>query len=237
MLTSIVVAYVDLLEYTTKCINTIQKSKLKHEIEIILIDAGSKEKETNAKLKEYFKKYKNIRYVLPEIKLSFSQSMNLGLSLAKGEYIILMNNDVEIGENTLYNLVENCNRLNGFVGMHGHILKYEDPNMFGFKKIVKQNYPFEVDYLGMSLMCGRKSMWNTVGPVDNEYKIGYCEDTDYGLRAQIKGISSHVICCDGCKHEGGATMNKVPNLEYYRAMNIKRFMNKWGDYLKTRNGH
>ena len=68
--------------------------KLKYEI--IVIDNNSSEKETFKLLKEYKDKYDNFRYKRIECEFNYSYLNNEAVKLAKGDYVLLLNNDIEV---------------------------------------------------------------------------------------------------------------------------------------------
>ncbi|MCI6784447.1 MAG: glycosyltransferase family 2 protein [Lachnospiraceae bacterium] len=82
-----------------KCIASIQRGSYRN-YEIIIIENNSKSEEIFAYYKELELQYPNIRVVewKPQIPGTFNYSAinNYGASFAKGEYLLLLNNDIEI---------------------------------------------------------------------------------------------------------------------------------------------
>lgn len=81
---SIIVPIYNVEEYLPKCLETLIQQTLK-EIEIILINDGSKDKSLEICL-EYAKKDKRIR-VIDKVNEGVSVARNVGIELAEGEYI------------------------------------------------------------------------------------------------------------------------------------------------------
>jgi GT2 family glycosyltransferase len=78
-----------------KCISSILKQTRYSGYEIVIIENNSEEDETFNYYEE-IKKYNNIRIVTFKGKFNFSEINNFGVKYTKGDYIILLNNDIEI---------------------------------------------------------------------------------------------------------------------------------------------
>ncbi len=103
---SILVPSLNVEEYVSECIESIINQTLKN-IEIICIDAGSTDNTLNI-LEEYSKKDSRIKLVHSS-KKSYGYQMNLGLTLAMGEYVGIVETDDYIAEDMyekLYSLTE-----------------------------------------------------------------------------------------------------------------------------------
>ncbi len=111
-----------------KCIASIQQGSYR-DYEIIIIENNSKSKEIFDYYKELQTQYQNIRVVewKPEIPGTFNYSTinNYGASFAKGEYLLLLNNDIEIiTKDYMERLLALCEKEN--IGAVGAKLYYPD---------------------------------------------------------------------------------------------------------------
>ncbi|HHV75686.1 MAG TPA: glycosyltransferase family 2 protein, partial [Thermoanaerobacterium sp.] len=98
-LSSIIIVTHNQLEYTRKCIESIRKhTKLPYEL--IVIDNAS-----NDETVEYLESQHDIKLIKNNENRGFPASCNQGISIAKGEYIVLLNNDTIVTENWLNNLL------------------------------------------------------------------------------------------------------------------------------------
>lgn len=77
----------------------------KKEYEIIIVDNNSQDNSIKI-LSEYAKKYPRIKLVILSKNKGFAGGNNKGIKQAKGEYIVLLNNDCVADENWLKNLIE-----------------------------------------------------------------------------------------------------------------------------------
>lgn len=93
---SIIVPVYNVEKYIKKCLDSLVNQTLK-EIEMILINDGSKENEETIIL-EYQKKYSNICYLKKE-NGGQASARNLGLTKAKGEFILFVDSDDFIEKN------------------------------------------------------------------------------------------------------------------------------------------
>ncbi len=103
---SVLVPSLNVEDYIEECIESIINQTLE-DIEIICIDAGSIDNTLNI-IEKYAKKDYRVRLVLSS-KKSYGYQMNLGLTLANGEYIGIVETDDYIAENmyeALYGLTE-----------------------------------------------------------------------------------------------------------------------------------
>jgi len=94
-LVSIIIPFKDKPELLKKCIDSIYKSTYEN-FEIIAISNNSKEKETFELLKFYEKNYKNFKWIEYNIPFNFSKINNYAVSFVNGEYLVFMNNDIEL---------------------------------------------------------------------------------------------------------------------------------------------
>lgn len=87
---SVIVPIYNVEEYLEKCLNSLVNQTLKN-IEIILVDDGSKDKSSKI-IEEYVKKYENVKSFTKE-NGGLSSARNYGLNYANGEYIAFVDSD------------------------------------------------------------------------------------------------------------------------------------------------
>ena len=96
-LVSILIPTKDHIEDLAKCVDSIESISTYSNYEIIVIENNSTEKETFDYYKLLEKKYENVKVVVwDETGFNYSKINNFGFKCAKGEYIVLMNNDIEV---------------------------------------------------------------------------------------------------------------------------------------------
>ncbi|HMV03903.1 MAG TPA: glycosyltransferase family 2 protein [Chitinophagales bacterium] len=94
---SIIIINYNTFELTSKCIESLYKYNDSFSYEIILVDNASSECDTNL----FLDKFPDINLVISEINLGFAGGNNLGIKQASGDYILLLNSDTELIENSI----------------------------------------------------------------------------------------------------------------------------------------
>ena len=121
-LISIIIPNKDQTEVLDKCLKSIERSTYQN-YEIIIIENNSEEKRTF----EYYDQIQSakIRVVRWDREFNYSVINNWGVQYAKGEYLLFLNNDVEvITSDWLERLAANCQRKD--IGITGAKLYYPD---------------------------------------------------------------------------------------------------------------
>ncbi len=96
--------------YIDKCINSLISQSVFSELEVLLIDAGSTDG-TLERLYAYENEYSNMHVIISE-KKSYGYQVNLGISMAKGSYIAILETDDFVMDNmyeTLYKIAKDNN--------------------------------------------------------------------------------------------------------------------------------
>ena len=121
---SIVIPNKDEKETLKKCLESIWKKTSYPKYEIILVENNS----TTQEIRDYYKELdgkKRVRVVYWDKEFNYSAINNFGISYAKGEYILCLNNDITvISPDWLEELLANCQRPE--VGIVGARLYYPD---------------------------------------------------------------------------------------------------------------
>lgn len=168
--------------------------------EIILVDNGS----TDDSLKYIFSNYAQIKVVKSPYN-SFSAGNNAGIKQAKGDYIFILNNDVELDKDCLKELMESVKHSEENVGMWAtKILNYYQRNIIDNTGLLI--YPdgssrgrgrLEVDdgkYNNIEEVCFpsgcaglyKKEMLDQIGLFDEDFRF-FVEDSDLGFRGRLYG--------------------------------------------------
>ena len=203
-LISIIIPNKDQVESLDKCLESIEKSSYKN-YEIIIVENNSTEDETFA----YYKKIESdkIRIVYWSDEFNYSAINNFGVKHARGDYLLLLNNDVEvITTDWLEELTANCQRKD--VGIVGARLYYPDdtiqhagivigiggvagalfvgmPRMFtGYlhKAAIQQ----DLSAVTAACMMVKRSVYEELNGLEEELKVAF-NDVDFCLRARGKG--------------------------------------------------
>lgn len=97
---SIIIPVFNQIQYTKRCLDFIQKNTPKDCYEIIVVDNHS-----NDGTKEFLRGLANLRVIRNEANLGFAKACNQGAGAASHEFILFLNNDVEVQKGWLTPLV------------------------------------------------------------------------------------------------------------------------------------
>src|SRR5207253_2543459 len=89
---------------------------------------------------------------------------------------------------------------------------------------------FDIAMLAMFCTAGRRTTFDRLGPLDEEYGVGMFEDEDYAARARAAGL--RLICAEDVfvHHFGQASLGRVLDPAGYEdvfSRNRSRFESRW----------
>lgn len=134
MLSVIIPAY-NVEKYIERCINSVLNQQLKN-IEIIVIDDGSKDKTSEICLK-ICENNKNIVYKKVE-NGGCSAARNLGISIAKGKYIAFLDSDDWVDSDMYINMLEEAEKKQADIVICGFKKLNEHKNLLSTVKVPKK---------------------------------------------------------------------------------------------------
>ncbi len=242
-LVSIIMLTFNALEYTKKCIRSIQK-QTKYPHEIIIVDNGSKDG-TRKYLRELEKNFKNIHIKLNKKNKGFSGGNNIGAKLAKGKYVCFLNNDVLVSDGWLESMV-NALEADEKIGMVGPLtnsisglqmvtnISYKDEaGFYKYAAVVRAQYAGKITprrrIAGFAFIM-RKKIYTQLGGFDESFGIGNYEDDDLCLRVRQKGYAIMVDEGTFIHHFGSQTF-KANGIDIGQSLDEKGkvFKEKWPD--------
>lgn len=133
--------------------------------------------------------------------IGFAKAVNRGMKLAKGDYIMVVNNDIRWKAGYLRDL---CVK-----------------NTVTSPKINS----YERDFSGC-FFCVPRSVYEQIGGLDEQFEIGYYEDDDYLMRIQEAGIKTACVTTCNIDTEGGRTMQYFDKYKLIEN-NKAKFEAKW----------
>lgn len=102
LILSIIIVGTNEKKFVFKCLDSIFKSNFEHELDVIVIDNASNDG-TSEMLKEHLA---HVKMISNAKKMSYMYNNNLGIKSAQGEYILILNSDIELQSDTLQLLVD-----------------------------------------------------------------------------------------------------------------------------------
>ncbi len=240
-LTSIVCLVHDNLAVTRQCVASLYEHTGR-EFELILVDNGSTEP-VGDYAEELRETHGNVVYVRNARNEGYAYGCNQGLALAKGAFIVLLNNDVVVTPHWLGRQLALLS-LDETVGIVGPRSNY----IAGVQQVQDKSYrgvsdlrPFAERWfrshaggftavarvVGVSMVM-RRQVVERIGGLDTGFGMGNFEDDDYCLRAVLAGF--HLAVADDVfiHHHGSATF-RSSGIDYPRIMaeNWEIFRSKW----------
>lgn len=251
---SIVVPGYNSVSLSKCCLTSIYYSVLPDEefsFEVIYADDCSEDKVVPT-IKS---KFPNINVTQTRKNSGFVANCNNGAKVAKGRYLVLLNNDTVVLPGWLGSLLETIESVDG-CDVAGSKLLYGDSRIqeagaglwadartcsvgrgsdgTGLEcSLPEYNYVREVDYISFASVIIRKSVWDSQKGLSNEYGFGYFDDSDFCLRARSSGgivlysPNSEVI------HNESASFSKrkSKDVTFEKRKNGIFFRRKWSDSL------
>lgn len=204
---TIIIPTKDRANMLDKCLNSIySKTKYKN-FEIIVVSNNSKEKKTFNLLEKYKNEHKNFSYMTLDCQFNYSYLNNEAVKKAHGEYIVLLNNDIEIisgdwlskmvgyamqkhigcvGIKLLYPTltIQHAGVVLGGGGIAAHAFIGTGDDNFGYFGRLVSVY----DYGAVTAAClmVKKSKFNEVNGLDENLKVAY-NDVDFNMKLLEKG--------------------------------------------------
>lgn len=253
-LVSILIPTRDRIELLQKCIESIQQRSTYPSIEIIVIDNGSIE---HASLAYFEALQKQGIHIIHDLRpFNFSALNNLAAQHAHGEFLCLMNNDIEVVTPDWLEEMLSFAALPG-AGAVGARLWYPDGQglqhggvVIGLGGVAGHAHvglpQGQVGYFGrMALhhrllavtaacLVIRKSNYLAVGGMDEEIAVAF-NDVDFCLRLHQAGMACvYTPYAELIHHESASRGNDLSDAQRDRFMSEEQFMhNRWGSALNN----
>lgn len=208
-LITIVIPNKDHSDDLKRCVTSILEKSTYTYFEIIIVENNSEEQKTFELYEDLKEMSDKISVVTYEGEFNYSKVNNYGVSFAKGEYVLLLNNDTEvITLNWLEEMLMYAQRED--VGAVGAKLYYADKTIQHAGVVIglgahrtagHTHYKMPKDNLGyMGRLCYtqnvsavtgacllvKKKIWDEVGGLDEEFRISL-NDVDFCLKLRKKG--------------------------------------------------
>ena len=230
------------LEHTRRCLASLEAETWPR-LDILVVDNGSPDG-TPAFLEEYAPVHDNVEVILNGENRGFAAANNQGLAQARGDILVLLNNDTIVPPGLMGRLAK------WLLDESSIGLLCPTTNFCGNEALVEPGYS-ELDGLpryavwragafhgktidlgvaAMYCLAMRREVFEKVGPLDAAFGIGMFEDDDYSLRVREAGL--RVACAENAyvHHVGQASFAKLSGEQYQDLWekNQTYFEKKWG---------
>lgn len=232
---SIVLPVCNQLEHTKNCLQSI-KRHTRGDYQLIVVDNGSR-----AETGEYLSHQTQARVVRNSENLGFARAVNQGLSMASGDWVVVLNNDCIVSEQWIERLLRVGKEPDvGIVGVMSNLagppqqyrVKLKDSKgVLAVAKQVRLKYNEKVIYttrvVGLCMLL-TPQLVKTIGGFDPRYGLGCFEDDDYSVRSILSGFKNAIAQDVFVYHYGSATFQgEGINRGRWMRENWIKFKEKW----------
>lgn len=245
-LISVVVLTYNNLDYTKQCLQSLEAHTDYDDVEIIVVDNASSDG-SPAYLAEWAQADSRRTFIANEQNLGFSAGNNVGLRIARGDYLVVLNNDTYVTPGWIRTL-RNQLRRHPRAGLAGPVT-----NNIGNEAKIEISYAtmdemlelagqYTRQHAGRSLLmrtCAffcvmiTRDAYERIGGLDEQFGVGFFEDDDYCRRLEQEGFDR--LCTEDVfvHHHLSASFNKL-KAEAKQALfekNKALYEAKWGPWV------
>lgn len=236
------------------CLNSIYKKSTYQNFEIVMVENNSEEKETFEYYEKIKEQYKNLKVVNYKNKFNYSKINNFGAEYCTGEYILLLNNDVEVltdnwleemlmfaqredvgavGCKLYYpdDMIQHGGVIVGLGGVAGHSHKRFDRNSSGY--MFRLNIAQNLSACTAACLMMKKSVFHQIGGFDEKFEVAF-NDVDLCLRIRKLGKLIVYTPYSELYHYESISRGDEDTPEKIRRFQgeMNRFKDRWEDFLE-----
>ncbi len=232
-------------KYLEPCLSNLFMSDYPN-IEVIVVDNASTDDSVRF-LKTDYPQVKIIGFIR---NTGFAYACNAGIKSASGEYIFLLNNDVELKPDYLSMLMDTLLERSEYTMATGKIMRFYNKTLIdaagdgltvgGEPYNRGHDQPDDGRFDKMEQIMGvcagaavyKKDVFEKIGGFDEDF-FAYMEDVDLNLRALISGFKSVYVPQAVCFHHGNATFGTLSPIHVFLTNRnkiyyiLKNFRMKW----------
>jgi GT2 family glycosyltransferase len=234
-------------DVTDRCLASIAAHPSDVPYEVIVVDDASPDHTASM-----LARVPGCRVVSLKENLGYVGACNAGIGVARGSYVLLLNNDTEVSAGWLEALVDIAEG-DSSVGIVGAKLVYPDGTLQEAGSIIwkdgtgwnygrngdaeayEVNYVRDVDYCSGACLLVRRSLLDDLGGLDEGYAPAYYDDSDLAFAARDRGF--RVVYQPACvitHHEGVSHgTDTTSGIKRYQEINRHYFVEKWAKALQA----
>jgi GT2 family glycosyltransferase len=244
---SIVIPVYGQLAYTLNCLHSLIPHESRFSFEIIVGDDQSPDDSG-----EWLPQVRAVRYLRQETNGGFILNCNRSAELARGRFIVMLNNDTRVVANWLDEMVGSFDVFPS-AGLVGSKLHYPDGSLQEAGGIIWQDgsawnygrnddpnrprycYAREVDYISGCSLALPTELWRKLGGFDTHFKPAYCEDSDLCFRVRDLGLETWYQPLSRVIHYEGKTSGTdlTQGVKAYQVTNSKKLYERWKHVIET----
>ncbi len=240
--TTIIVVTLDNFVFNRLCLESLLASTVGASCEILVVDNGSTDG-TVKYLHHLSNWFSHVQVLINDRNMGFAASNNRALSQARGNNLVLLNNDTVLPSGWLPRLTGYLDDPQiGLVGPVTNRAGNEAQIETSYRTIAEFNstaedrahayrsHSFDIRVATMFCTAIRREAFAQVGLLDERFEIGLFEDDDYSMRMRAAGYC--VVCAEDVlvHHFGQASIGKLAAAGRYGELfhaNRRRWEEKW----------
>ncbi len=239
---SIILVLYNKAELTLACLESLKRSEYK-QFEVIIVDNNSSDK-----TKELLNTISGVKIISNDRNLHFLKANNQAIELAKGKYVLFLNNDTELPEKAITHAIDTikaipeCGAVGGKIILPEGVLQeagsiiWNDGSCLGYGRmdnpeLPQYNFLRSTDYCSGAFLMTKTELFKKHGGFDTLFEPAYYEETDYCLWLQHEGYKVIYNPKIEIKHfEYGSGVSERA-IELHK-INQEKFFNKHSENLK-----
>jgi O-antigen biosynthesis protein len=246
---SVIIPVHNKFSVTYDCLKSIHDASPKRSFEIIIVDDCSDDETILAALVVSGA----VQVLRNATNLGFVRACNAGAAVAKGKYLLFLNNDTLVKDGWLDELVDTFDQVPN-VGIVGSKLLFNDGKLQEAGGIIWRlgdgwnwgrgrdpaepmfSYLRDVDWVSGAALMIEAGVFQTLRGFDDAFAPGYYEDTDLAFRVRALGKrvvmqpASEIIHLEGVS---SGTDTSGPGMKRFQVINHAKFYKRWKDTLLT----
>jgi GT2 family glycosyltransferase len=244
---SIVVPMYDQAAATLRCLHALARSGDACRFELILVDDASGEEAAKE-----LARIAGLRYLRNASNLGFVDSCNAGAAIARGEFLVFLNNDTEVQPGWLDALLRTFRDFPD-TGLAGSMLVYPDGRLQeagglvysdgsagNYGRFADPAHPAfgfvrETGYCSGAALALPRALFESLGGFAAEFRPGYYEDTDLAMRVRERGLAVRYQPASVVVHHEGlsAGTDTGSGMKAYQEINRGKFVQRWQAVLSS----
>ncbi|MGE5409582.1 MAG: glycosyltransferase family 2 protein [Clostridiales bacterium] len=235
---SIIIVNFNGLDLLRNCLNSLIEYTNELNYEIIVVDNAS-----GNSIDQICSDYKNVILLKNDTNIGFAPANNQGIKIAKGKYILLLNNDTifienalkkvfDFAENKKDDLIVGCKILNADRTLQESVYEFDNvfnsigENLFLYKLLPKSklfnkyyqnhiniDYAVEVDWVKGCFLFCSSNVMKKLGGLDERFFF-FSEENDFCYRFKNIGGKIYYFPDASIIHLGGASTENIPWFNY-----------------------
>jgi O-antigen biosynthesis protein len=244
---SVIIPAYNQLELSKACLAALIKQCSPLAFEVIVVNDAS----TDASA-AYFSALNGLIHIQQHSQQGFVNSCNVGAGIARGEYLVFLNNDTQIQPACLENLIGTFTSYpdSGVVGAkliypNGRLQEagatiFKDASAWNIGRFENAtdsafNYVRECDYVSGAALAIRTDLFKKLHGFDSFFSPGYYEDADLCFRAREAGFKIRYQPHAMVMHIEGASSDTSAdhNMKAFQTVHQEKFFQRWQQTLQV----